>query len=155
MQVIDGELHSSETRLDIGREGTEIWHIEAPASLDISKIRQLTLEGIKDGKPIMSQGDNEYAFVQDSSENRRSTNAVIPSTQGGYRTAPQPIVQTFRLQLVVPSHPTSASSQPAPIKKPVRQQPENLKQRFRPLGAKRNREKTSKPAKTKRVKVES
>jgi hypothetical protein len=150
-QAIDAELSSVKAFPGVGPEGKQIWHIEAPASVDISSLRQLTLEGIKNGEPVLSHGNNHYAFVQDLSQNRKSTNAIIPSTEGGYRTAPQPITQTLRLQLVVPDHATSAHA--VPVKKPVRQQPDNLKQRFQPLGAKRKRVKVPKPEKAKRVKI--
>jgi DNA-directed RNA polymerase I subunit RPA34.5 len=152
-QAINAELSSVKAFQGVGPEGKQIWHIEAPALVDISSLQQLALRGIKNGQPVLSHGDNQYAFVQDLSENRRSTNAIIPSSAGGYHTASQPITQTLRLQLVVPDLVTSASPKAALIKKPVRPQPDNLKQRFQPLGAKRKRVKEPKLEKAKRVNI--
>lgn len=151
-QAIDLELSSVKAFEGIGPQGKQIWHIETPASVNISSIHRLALEEIKNGKPVLSHDGDQYALVQDFSGNRESINAIIPTSEGDYRAASQPIIQTLRLQLVVPDRATSALSQVA-IKKPVRQQPDNLKQRFLPLGAKRKEVKPPKLEKLKKLKM--
>ncbi|KAH8791568.1 DNA-directed RNA polymerase I subunit RPA34.5-domain-containing protein [Hyaloscypha finlandica] len=124
-------------------EGKQIWYFTAPASLPVSAIAQMSWKDATDGKPIINHNGNEYGFMRDSAEDKTYTKIMVPDgSDDGYRTAKNPIDQIFHLQQIVQlpgahassSITASSSKETVPAKKPIRQQPQGLKMRFRPIG---------------------
>lgn len=67
-------------------EGKEIWYITTPASVPISSIREASLANLKQGSAILSHHDNNYGFIQGSSEDVTYTKVMVPnSAEDGYR----------------------------------------------------------------------
>jgi len=68
-------------------EGKQIWYITAPASVSISSIEQISLQDIKEGKPILSHGGNNYGLSQDIAVDKTYTKILAPNeSNDGYCT---------------------------------------------------------------------
>jgi len=154
---IDDSLKASKLLKKSNLEGKQIWYITAPASVSISSIEKISLQDIKDGKPILLHEGNNYGFAQDIAQDKTYRNIMAPSeSNDGYCTGkyispilkfsvansqvPKPIDQLLHLQRVIDL--PGASTDPnftsaratVPAKKPVRPQPKGLQMRFLPIG---------------------
>ncbi|KAI9745974.1 MAG: hypothetical protein M1818_000655 [Claussenomyces sp. TS43310] len=124
--------------------GKQVWYITAPASVPISAIKKVSLEDVKDGKPALSHNGQDYGFVQNEVEDKRFSRIMLPDDLGSsYHLEKKSLDQTLHLQQMI-QLPNQLSPQVAnaqaiskatvPAKKPIRQQPEGLQMRFRPIG---------------------
>ncbi|KZF24538.1 hypothetical protein L228DRAFT_245495 [Xylona heveae TC161] len=129
--------------------GKQIWHITAPASVPIDSIKEVALENVQKGESVLSHKGAEYGFSINETPAESNTKLLVPSGSGnGYQLVRDGVAQSLHLhQLVripnlphaVEDSPEKASEiPPAPAKKPVRQQPEDLKMRFFPIGSRAN-----------------
>jgi hypothetical protein len=144
--------------------GKQLWYITAPASVPISAVKEVSLQNVQVGKPALSLNGREYGFVQGHADEKGCTKIMVPDGNStGYHlgkirlksvtrpkadilTGRRAIDQTLHLQQIIqlPKLAQHASALDSgsqisdkatiPAKKPVRQQPEGLKMRFRPLG---------------------
>ena len=126
--------------------GKEIWHITAPASVPITLIKEVSMQGIKARTSILSHKGADHGLVPEPGAEQANNRALLlPSIQtNGYQTSTSTIIKTLHLQQLVnlPNHTTSPakpSSQtatvPEPQKKGPRQQPQGLRMRYHPFGA--------------------
>lgn len=68
-------------------KGKQIWYFTAPASVPISEIKTMSLQDAKDGNPILKHNEGNYAFLQDSTEDKTYTKIMVPnSAEHGYTT---------------------------------------------------------------------
>jgi len=68
-------------------EGKQIWYITAPASVSISSIEKISLQDIKDGKPILLHEGSNYGFAQDIAQDKTYTKIMAPNeSNDGYCT---------------------------------------------------------------------
>ncbi|KAG9237867.1 DNA-directed RNA polymerase I subunit RPA34.5-domain-containing protein [Amylocarpus encephaloides] len=120
--------------------GKQIWYFTAPAAVPISSIKDMSLLGIENGNVACSHNGDEYGFVQDQAEERKTTNVLIPNTSDdGYRAVSKPVDKVLHLTQIVKLPGASGTNEPTskatiPAKKPVRPQPTGLKMRYLPLG---------------------
>lgn len=120
--------------------GKQIWHITAPSSIPVDMIKEVSLESVAKGEAALNYKGTDYGFVVKGEGSQTLTKILIAGADTHYRLAPIVIAQTLQLQQLVnlPSLQLSNSQRsttaPAPAKKPVRQQPPNLRMRFGPLG---------------------
>lgn len=84
------------------------------------------------GKPFTHKG-SQYHFSADESE---STRTMLPSSEGTYEASPVLFTRSYSLKrdLTLPQISTSSPCATTPSVKQKRQQPEGLRQRFRPIG---------------------
>ena len=125
--------------------GKEIWHITAPASVPISSIKEVSMQGIKARTSVLSHKGADYGLVSESGAEQANNRALLlPSIQtNGYQTSTSTIIKTLHLQQLVnlPNHTTSpvkpscqTATAPEPQKKGSRQQPQGLRMRYHPFG---------------------
>jgi len=126
--------------------GKQIWHITAPSSIPVDMIKEVSLESVAKGEAALNYKGTDYGFVVNGEGSQTLTKILIVGADTSYRLAPMEIAQTLQLQQLVnlPSLQLSqaqssdnsqrSTTAPAPAKKPVRQQPQNLRMRFGPLG---------------------
>lgn len=136
-------------------EGKQIWYFTAPASVPISTVKKVSLQKAKEGKPTISHNGNDYGFVREEPNSKSYARVMVPSPTGnGYITGmairriiplrgsnsssgSEKIHQTLHLQQMVNLQGLSdkdASRKTVAAKKPIRQQPQGLKMRFKPIG---------------------
>ena len=139
---------TSDTFSNLGQK--QIWHISAPANLNIGSIKQLDVEAALKGEPILSVNGIDYS-MQPASD--RKEKILLPDeTTGKYRAFKSKIEQSFRLLetnataciLLGDDHGSSArgtedalstyTAQSAGQQRPPRQQPSGLKMRYMPFG---------------------
>ncbi|KAK7529806.1 DNA-directed RNA polymerase I subunit RPA34.5-domain-containing protein [Phyllosticta citribraziliensis] len=158
----------------------QIWHITAPASVDVKAVKEIALGQGMENKTVLQHKGAEYAFARESDDGQTSGKLLVP-TEKGYAAIPDDFSQTLHLKQVVRlpavSEKQEESTQDAMKfvirpEKPARPQPEGLRMRYRPAGnadapekpkAKRRHEKTGgdeetaevKPKKKKKSKRES
>lgn len=127
-------------------EGKQIWHITAPESVPISLVKEVSIQNIGNGAPVLKYDGANYGLVPELEAEQASSRALLlPSTQGNsYRPAKNTIIKTLNLQQLVslPSHalepavhPNRSASASESYKKVPRQQPEGLRMRYHPFGA--------------------
>ncbi|KAI4137309.1 MAG: hypothetical protein L6R39_007355 [Caloplaca ligustica] len=122
--------------------GRQIWHIIAPASAPISSLKEVPMQKVATGAPILSYEDGDFGLVvANSGADTMETVPLIPSPKdNSYRLPSVKIFQTLRLQQIVKLPSVSNPSSNGTIKPPtthvkrVRQQPEGLRMRYRPFG---------------------
>lgn len=120
--------------------GKQIWHIAVPENVDIAKIKELDIEAVMRGQPILSQNGVNYGM-----EPQPSKHQMVYLSNGSnatYMQAGQNIERTFFM------HEVGTKAKSAPEKetsrvftatetgnpKAVRAQPEGLKMRYSPFG---------------------
>ena len=84
---LNGTPKASQLFKGLNLEGKQIWYFTAPASVPISAIEKMSIQGAKEGKTILSYKGGDYGFVQDVAEDKTYTKVMIPSSSDdGYRT---------------------------------------------------------------------
>ncbi|KAK7707800.1 hypothetical protein SLS57_009183 [Botryosphaeria dothidea] len=123
----------------------QIWHITAPADVDIKQIKQFARGGAALKKPAIEHKGVGYAFVPEQKDTRISAKLLVP-TEKGYSAVPAEISETLHLQQIVDipklseKKAESSRSSGATQKfverpwKPARPQPEGLRMRYKPYG---------------------
>ncbi|KAK7559076.1 DNA-directed RNA polymerase I subunit RPA34.5-domain-containing protein [Phyllosticta paracitricarpa] len=137
----------------------QIWHITAPASIDVKQVKEFALGQGMDNKTVLQHKGAEYAFARASDDSQTAAKLLVP-TGKGYAAVPNEFSQTLHLKQVVRlpdvSEKQEETSQDAMKfvvrpEKPARPQPEGLRMRYMPAGnadvpekpkAKRRHEKT-------------
>lgn len=109
-------------------------------------IKEVSLESVAKGEAALHHRGTDYGFVVNGEGSQTPKRILVAGAGNSYRSAPMEIAQTLQLQQLVKLPPlqlnqsrSSGSSQGsttafAPPKKPVRQQPQNLRMRFGPIG---------------------
>ncbi|KAF4305254.1 RNA polymerase I subunit RPA34.5 [Botryosphaeria dothidea] len=123
----------------------QIWHITAPADVDIKQIKQFARDGAALKKPAIEHKGVGYAFVPEQKDTRISAKLLVP-TEKGYSAVPAEISETLHLQQIVNipklSENKAESSRSSGVTqkfverpwKPARPQPEGLRMRYKPYG---------------------
>lgn len=116
-------------------DGKHIFHITAPGHLPMYKVKQVSMQNVMHGRPILEHDGTSYGIMREtlSRRGRDKTLLLFDSNTQSYRVAALPEIQTFAIQAMV-ARPTLDSRVPAQTK-PARPQPKHLKMRFRPLGS--------------------
>ncbi|KAJ5163701.1 uncharacterized protein N7500_005531 [Penicillium coprophilum] len=121
--------------------GKQILHLTAPASLPLSKVKEVCMAKIMQGEPIITHEGVNYGIPVDAlSEADPATKSLLifdEKTQK-YCTAAQS-VPSYHVQEMIGLPSTSKKTDAAVAElrkyvKPARPQPKNLKMRFRPVG---------------------
>ncbi|OQE46853.1 hypothetical protein PENCOP_c001G03015 [Penicillium coprophilum] len=121
--------------------GKQVLHLTAPASLPLSKVKEVCMAKIMQGEPIITHEGVNYGIpVEALSEADPATKSLLifdEKTQK-YSTAAQS-VPSYHVQEMIGLPSTSKKTDAAVAElrkyvKPARPQPKNLKMRFRPVG---------------------
>ncbi|KAL4952315.1 DNA-directed RNA polymerase I, subunit RPA34.5 [Aspergillus filifer] len=124
--------------------GKQIFHITAPASLPLSKVKEVSLAGALKGEPILEHKGKQYGIPGDSlahaqgGGNGQTLYVYDPKAQTYHSTVRN--VPTYHIQEII-ALPGGKEFDEACVKtakaleKPPRKQPKHLKMRFRPVGS--------------------
>ncbi|KAI0165145.1 DNA-directed RNA polymerase I subunit RPA34.5-domain-containing protein [Hypoxylon sp. FL1284] len=123
-------------------EGKQVWYFTAPASLPITVLRDMEIDLSKavTGDALLQHEGDEYGMILESEATNTQMQLLIPSPAGdNYAALNRGIDSTVHLRRMAKFGPDStvsatATTEYTPIPKPVRQQPQNLKPRFMPIG---------------------
>ncbi|KAL8758532.1 MAG: hypothetical protein Q9184_003899 [Pyrenodesmia sp. 2 TL-2023] len=128
----------------VNLEGKQIWHITCLASVPIDLIKEIPIQKVASGGPILSYKDSEYGLVTEADVDGIERVLLIPSSsENSYKPASAKISKTLHLQQIVklPSRPDRAAESVNGVTKTtqthvktIRQQPEGLTMRYRPFG---------------------
>jgi len=124
----------------------QIWYITAPANVPLSSLKELALDKLVEGEPVMTCKDVDYSFTTDDTA-RPTTSIMLPS-ENGFNALPIEVQKVVHLRQVVklPTAPQSqagiSSTSTTTIvpqfnvqKRTKREQPSGLRMRYRPPGA--------------------
>ncbi|KAK7521558.1 DNA-directed RNA polymerase I subunit RPA34.5-domain-containing protein [Phyllosticta citriasiana] len=120
----------------------QIWHVTAPASIDVKQVKEFALGQGMDNKTVLQHKGAEYAFARTSDDSQTAAKLLVP-TEKGYAAVPNEFSQTLHLKQVVRlpdvSEKQAETSQDAMKfvirpEKPARPQPEGLRMRYMPAG---------------------
>ncbi|KAL7269236.1 hypothetical protein RUND412_008110 [Rhizina undulata] len=122
-------------------EGKELWFITAPSAAPLSKIEEINPVDVEEGNPILEAKNGRRYCLQskgkcedgDDEESTAGISIAVPDGKGGYRIVNKPISKALQLVEALPTPPTISTFQ-IPKSKPVREQPEGLRMRFKPIG---------------------
>ncbi|KAJ6071614.1 hypothetical protein N7499_009628 [Penicillium canescens] len=131
---------SKTTSLLSNLNGKQIIHLTAPASLPLSKVKEVTMSKVMQGEPILSHDGVNYGIPTESFSEAGLPNKsllVFDEKSQTYRTAAASI-PSFHVQELI-DLPSSEKTDAAvaalrEVVKPARPQPKHLKMRFRPVG---------------------
>ncbi|KAL2816806.1 DNA-directed RNA polymerase I subunit RPA34.5-domain-containing protein [Aspergillus cavernicola] len=136
------QLSSSTTSSLSDLSGKQVFHISAPASLPLSKIKEVSLAQAMKGEPILKHNGVQFGIPVDSLKHANSsaqTLLLYDSKTQTYRSTVTN-VPTYHIQEMI-TIPGGAEFEEASVKaanslvKPPRKQPKHLKMRFRPVGS--------------------
>ncbi|PGG95447.1 hypothetical protein AJ79_10052 [Helicocarpus griseus UAMH5409] len=121
--------------------GKQLWHITAPASVPMNSIKELALDAVATGQPILTHKGANYRLREDQVVAEKNKTLLLPDRQGNtYHRSNLNIAQTFHLERIVDlANGTTHSEQSVQISdltRPKREQPENLRMRYKPFGSK-------------------
>ncbi|KAK7527952.1 DNA-directed RNA polymerase I subunit RPA34.5-domain-containing protein [Phyllosticta citriasiana] len=120
----------------------QIWHVTAPASIDVKQVKEFALGQGMDNKTVLQHKGAEYAFARASDDSQTAAKLLVP-TEKGYAAVPNEFSQTLHLKQVVrlpdvseKQEETSQDAMKFVIRpeKPARPQPEGLRMRYMPAG---------------------
>jgi hypothetical protein len=123
----------------------QIWHITAPASVNIRDIKPFDIQDVRSGKPILSKNGVDYGFLTGS---HKTEKLLLASGEGmEYAQARVPISGTYHLREIARSQAKThadgdkenstisfAARSIVNSKKP-REQPVGLRMRYQPYGS--------------------
>ncbi|KAI1939315.1 hypothetical protein LOZ12_004777 [Ophidiomyces ophidiicola] len=119
--------------------GKQIWHITAPSAVPVSAIKQLALDAVATGEPILTHKDVSYRLREDQIGADKTKSFLLPDKNGkGYRRQRMDVVQTFHIEQVVDTAGQGSKSDIEAMKKktkPLPSQPEDLRMRYTPFGS--------------------
>ncbi|KAI1621211.1 DNA-directed RNA polymerase I subunit RPA34.5-domain-containing protein [Exophiala viscosa] len=119
--------------------GKQIWHISVPDTVTIDSIKELDIQAVLKGEPIVSKNGVDYNMQPVPPRNE--TVLLPQGTKSTYKQCPTKIERSFHLREMIKK---SKSQEEAPVvftatatgkPKVVRKQPEGLKMRYTPYGA--------------------
>lgn len=120
----------------------QIWHITVPSSVPISSLREVSTQSVQSGSAVLTHEGAAYGLVPKVQDQGAKALLLVPSAQTNeYKSAEAGISKTFNLQQLIPEGrleprvlPADRTNSVRKYEKPVRQQPEGLKMRYRPFG---------------------
>ena len=126
-------------------QGKQIWQITVPAGVSISSITEVAKQSVQDGSAVLSYKGADYGLIAEADSIDIRETLLLPSAEDGkYEPSSHGITKTLHLQqLVRPPDASrglgSLSNATASIyrprhQKPVPQQPEGLRMRYKPFG---------------------
>jgi hypothetical protein len=126
----------------------QVWHITAPASFNIRKIKPFEIQDVRSGKPIFSKNGVDYGFLTGL---HKTEKLLLPSGDSvQYTHSVAPISGTYHLREMgrsqtknVADGDTENSEIPFAARSPVaskspREQPVGLRMRYQPYGSSSN-----------------
>jgi hypothetical protein len=82
----DGNTNAAQMFDPANLAGKQVFYITAPATVDISTIKKISLENINKGKPVLSLNDQDYGLVQEALEDKLHAKLLVPDkSKNGYR----------------------------------------------------------------------
>ncbi|KAH0609443.1 uncharacterized protein H6S33_012929 [Morchella sextelata] len=114
--------------------GKELWFITAPLAAPLSKVDRISPADIAEGLPVLMTGSGRsYCLrTKEEEEGGGEVGLFVADGRGGYKLAGKKISKSFQM---VEALPTGREVTEEMIKsKPVKQQPEGLRMRFKPIG---------------------
>ncbi|RMZ89774.1 hypothetical protein DV736_g2983, partial [Chaetothyriales sp. CBS 134916] len=135
------DLVAESTEMFSALDAKQVWHICAPASVDVASIKELDLEAALRGDAILSDNGVSYSMQETLSDN--SSLMLLRGTSGIYQPSTAKVARSFRLAVKAGSGTKASSAQDEPTfvaqstgqKKAARQQPEGLGMRYQPFGS--------------------
>ena len=125
--------------------GKQIWHIAAPSSVPLSSIKDVALDAIQSGQPVLNHQGIDYILTEDPSQSNNTAALLIPSKYG-FQRIEQQVDRTLKLRqkIVLPNltmrqaDQMTGSKAAADVGEPpvsnVRPQPKGLRMRYKPPG---------------------
>jgi hypothetical protein len=123
----------------------QIWHITAPASVNIKDIKPFNIQDVRSGKPVFSKNGIDYGFLTGLQKTEKLLLASEESVE--YAPAIAPVSGTYHLRELGRSKVGNASDadkengsvrftavSTVPSKKP-REQPTGMRMRYQPYGS--------------------
>ncbi|EAW11563.1 DNA-directed RNA polymerase I subunit RPA34 [Aspergillus clavatus NRRL 1] len=123
--------------------GKQLFHITAPASLPLSKVKEVSLAKILQGEPVLKHEGVQYGIPPENigqGDLNGKNLLVYDSKTQTYHSAPATNIPTYHVQEMI-NIPTRSEMDNAVLAaaqdlvKPPRKQPKHLKMRFRPVGS--------------------
>lgn len=122
--------------------GKQVFHITAPASLPLSKVKEVSFAKVLQGEPVLTHDGVSYGIPPDNISQGDSNDQKLflydPGNQM-YYSSPAGNIQSYHIQELISLPTTQNDSAPVPATqepaKPVKKQPKHLKMRFRPVGS--------------------
>lgn len=135
-------LSSSASSLLSNLHGKQIIHISAPASLPLSKVKEISMSKIMKGEPILEFDGVSYGIPAESitHEGSEGKNLLVYDEKTQAYVSQSDNVPSYQIQEMF-NLPGSAEGDLAAIEamrdtvKPPRPQPKKLRMRFRPVGS--------------------
>lgn len=126
-------------------QGKQLWHITVPAGVSIEPVEEVALQKVQDGSSVLSHKGADYGLIAETDDIGSRDVLLLPSIEDDqYKISGHAIVKTLHLQQLVGTAtavhdndaipPFTASADRARQRKPVPQQPEGLRMRYRPFG---------------------
>lgn len=110
----------------------QFWHIKAPSSVPINSIREVSMQSIQSGSAVLTHQGAEYGLIAEA-QDQSAKKVLLPSAKANeYKSAEVGIFKTINLQQLIPDR--RGNNVRSKHEKPLRQQPEGLKMRYRPFG---------------------
>ncbi|KAJ5601765.1 hypothetical protein N7510_011299 [Penicillium lagena] len=124
--------------------GKQVFHITAPSSLPLSKIKEVSMAMIMKGEPLLTHEGVNYgipaeSLLSETNDPEGKALLIYDQSTQSYRSAAAH-VPTYHIQELVGSLGTDKATDRAvealrDEKKPRKRQPKGLKMRFRPIGS--------------------
>ncbi|KAI1346345.1 DNA-directed RNA polymerase I subunit RPA34.5-domain-containing protein [Xylaria sp. FL0043] len=123
-------------------EGKQVWYFTAPASLPITVLKDMEIDPSKAtrGEPLLTHNGDNYILDLESRATNTQIQLLIPSRGGDkYASLNHGIDSTVHLRRMAKFGPggevyATATENYVPVPKPIRQQPEDLRVRYTPIG---------------------
>lgn len=115
--------------------GKELWFITAPLAAPLSKVDRISPADIAEGLPVlMTSSGRSYCLRSKDDEDEGAGEEVdlFVAQGGGYRLAGKKISKSFQMVEALPTN--RVVTEEMVKSKPVKEQPEGLKMRFKPIG---------------------
>ncbi|KAE8390214.1 DNA-directed RNA polymerase I subunit RPA34.5-domain-containing protein [Aspergillus alliaceus] len=134
---------SSTTSLLSDLRGKQVYHITAPASLPLSKVKEISLSKVMKGEPVLKHEDVQYGIPAESiakGDMGGKTLLLYDSKSQTYYTTSTNDIRSYHVQELI-SLPERSEENDTVLEaakeqiKPPRKQPKHLKMRFRPVGS--------------------
>ncbi|CAL5870287.1 uncharacterized protein PFLUO_LOCUS4522 [Penicillium psychrofluorescens] len=124
--------------------GKQVFHITAPSSLPLSKIKEVSMATIMQGEPLLTHEGVNYgipaeSLLSETNDPEGKALLIYDQSTQSYRSAAEH-VPTYHIQELIGSRGTDKATDKAvealrDENKPRKRQPKGLKMRFRPVGS--------------------
>lgn len=132
---------SSSSSLLSNLHGKQVYHISAPASLPLSKVKEISMSKIMKGEPILEFDDVKYGILAESitEEGSEGKNLLVYDESTKTYVSKSDNVPSYQIQEMfnLPGSVGDIAAVEAlrDTVKPPRPQPKKLRMRFRPVGS--------------------